>query len=387
MVRVPEKFDDIRAYQDSEVKEVIARLLDDRAFNRVLRGTLKVVPIWMVRCYTKGITDIHTFQKKMVYPLLTLLIKCKTDRLTSNLSTLDSTREDFLYISNHRDIVLDSALLDYLLINENRHSAEIGIGSNLLIYPWIAELVRLNRSFIVNRGISASELMKSSLHLSEYINFVIKEKRQSVWIAQREGRAKDSNDRTQKSLLKMLLMAGEGSLRERIERLNITPLSISYEYDPCDYLKAEEYQLKRDNPSYRKSRASDLTNMKVGILGYKGRVHYHIMPSLNSMLDSIDSSLPRNLYLEQVAEKIDNSIFQGYRLYPCNYIAYDMLYIGGRMLSHYSTKDRQRFERYIKRQLSKVSIDNPDYPYLREKILQMYANPLINKFNLNKGEL
>lgn len=381
MLQIPAEFEQMRSFEDSEVQQAVSSLLEDRTFKKIVKGMLKVVPLWAIRLYTKNITSIHEFQMKLVYPVVKFLEKRKSDGLTSNITTLPDDREDYLFLSNHRDIVLDSAFLDYLLVCNNKKTVEIGIGNNLLIYPWIKTLVRLNRSFIVNRSVSRTELMQSSQQLSDYIRFVIAQKKSALWLAQREGRAKDSNDRTQSSVLKMLLMSGEGTIAERLKSLHILPLAISYEYDPCDYLKAEEFQLKRDNPAYKKTKQSDLTNMKVGIFGYKGRIHYQVMPEISDAIDSINSELPRNQYLEQVTSLIDNNIFKGYRIYPCNYIALDMLNGSEDMKTNYTAKDKRKFVKYINKQVAKISIDNPDYEFLQHKMLEMYANPLINKLN------
>lgn len=384
MLQIPAEFEQMRSYEDSEVQQAIDALLNDRAFKKIIKGMVKVVPMWVLRAYTRNIKSIHEFQMKLVYPVVRFLKNHKTDGLSSNITSLPKGREDILFLSNHRDIVLDSAFLDYLLVCNKRKTVEIGIGNNLLIYPWIKTLVRLNRSFIVNRSASRTELMQSSQQLSDYIRFVIEGKKSSLWLAQREGRAKDSNDRTQSSVLKMLLMSGDGTIAEKIKSLHIAPLTISYEFDPCDYLKAEEFQLKRDNPAYKKSKQSDLTNMKVGIFGYKGHVHYEIMPELTTELDAIDNTLNRNQYLEQIAAIIDNKIFSGYRIYPCNYIALDMLNGNNDMAGNYTAKDKKRFEKYLKGQLAKITIENPDYDFLQHKLLEMYANPLINKLNTDK---
>ncbi len=384
MLQIPAEFEQMRSYEDSEVQQAIDALLNDRAFKKIIKGMVKVVPMWVLRAYTRNIKSIHEFQMKLVYPVVRFLKNHKTDGLSSNITSLPEGREDILFLSNHRDIVLDSAFLDYLLVCNNRKTVEIGIGNNLLIYPWIKTLVRLNRSFIVNRSASRTELMQSSQQLSDYIRFVIEGKKSSLWLAQREGRAKDSNDKTQSSVLKMLLMSGDGTIAEKIKSLHIAPLTISYEFDPCDYLKAEEFQLKRDNPAYKKSKQSDLTNMKVGIFGYKGHVHYEIMPELTTELDAIDNTLNRNQYLEQIAAIIDNKIFSGYRIYPCNYIALDMLNGNNDMAGNYTAKDKKRFEKYLKGQLAKITIENPDYDFLQHKLLEMYANPLINKLNTDK---
>jgi hypothetical protein len=341
-----------------------------------------------------GVKTPLDFQKRFMKPVVRYIIRKDTDgctfddaalkgyhttHVTSHTSHFDNR---YTFLSNHRDIVLDSAFLDVMLVDQGYPTTvEIGIGDNLLIYPWIKRLVKMNKGFTVRRGLTAHEMMRSSQLMSSYIHYAVTQKRENIWIAQREGRAKDSSDQTQESVLKMLAMGGSVpagspagySLRE----LNIVPLTISYEYDPCDYLKAQEFQQKRDNPAFKKSRQDDLDNMRTGILGYKGRVHYHCGIPINQWIDEL-SDLPRNEFFHQLSLRIDREIHAGYRLYPCNYIAYDMLQNDKEMANNYTPADVQRFEKYLDGQLAKVNIPNKDEVFLRERMLTMYANPLRN---------
>ncbi|MDY6248586.1 MAG: acyltransferase, partial [Prevotella sp.] len=278
----------------------------------------------------------------------------------------------YTFLTNHRDIVLDSAFLDVLLIdNGYPTTVEIGIGDNLLIYPWIKRLVRMNKAFIVRRGLTPRAMLESSQLMSRYIHHAVTEKRENIWLAQREGRAKDSDDRTQEAVLKMLAMGGE------LSELNIVPLTISYEYDPCDYLKAQEFQQKRDNPSFKKSRQDDLDNMRTGIFGYKGRVHYHCAAPINTWIDEL-KDLPKNEFYTALAQRIDQELHRNYRLYPINYCAADLLSGKGEFIAHYTEKDRLNVEDYIAQQIAKITLPEKDVPFLRERILTMYANPLKN---------
>jgi len=307
-----------------------------------------------------------------------VLRKCSTG-CTFAYSGIAPGPERYTFISNHRDIVLDSAILD-ILLHENHFptTCEIAIGDNLLIYPWIKTLVKLNKAFTVKRGLSPRELLKSSQRMSSYMHYAIKEKRENIWIAQREGRAKDSSDQTQESLLKMFAMAGEGSITDRLKELNLVPLSISYEYDPCDYLKAQEFQQKRDNPSFKKSKQDDLDNMRTGIFGKKGRIHYEAMPSINTWLDEY-AEMPRTEVFGAIARRIDQQIHAGYRLFPGNYVAADMLSGTSTYAKEYSDEERKTFETYLQSRIDLVQIPNKDEAFLRERILTMYANPVINK--------
>lgn len=379
---IPAEFEKMRSLEDDEVRGAVLSLLDDPAFVKIVKGMIKGVPIWVHKLYTRRFKTVNSFQMGMICPFLTRILKKATTGFTNDFSALPDGREDFIYLSNHRDIVLDSAYLDYILIVLNgKKSVEIGIGNNLLIHPWIETLVRLNRSFVVNRSATAAELLESSKQLSRYIRFVIEEKKSPVWLAQREGRAKDSDDRTQKSVLKMLAMSGsdEMSLSERLQSLHICPLTISYEYDPCDWLKAAEFQLKRDNPDYVKSEQADLDNMKTGIFGFKGHLHYQLSAPIDKEIAALDSAVPRNQFLDQVAQIIDRHIFEGYRIYPCNRIALDMLRGDNAEADKYTPEQKQAFQTYLDGQLAKIDIPNPDWDFLRERILTMYANPLINQ--------
>ena len=375
---IPEEFDNIRSFQDEEVESVLESLINDE----VLTGTIDSLTGPLLRKFlfrkAGNAKSIIEFQKKIIIPLLTLLIRTRSNGLTSDFSRLRSDSGNCLFISNHRDIVMDSAFLDYILLKKGMQGVEIGIGDNLLSKPWIENFVRMNRSFIVRRSLAPAELLKASEVLSRYIHFVIGEKNLPVWIAQREGRAKDSDDRTQKSLLKMLAMGdGNGTIQSLIS-LNPVPLAISYEYDPCDWLKAAEFQQKRDNPAFKKTREDDLLSMRTGIFGFKGHIHYQTAGCINSELEAIDRSLTRNMQFEEAAKIIDRHIHSNYRIYPCNRVALDMLEGGNSQSAFYTARDRKKFERYIDAQLSKIRLSNPDWDYLRIRILEMYANPLRN---------
>jgi hypothetical protein len=259
-------------------------------------------------------------------------------------------------------------------------TVEIAIGDNLLIFPWIEDLVRVNKSFIVKRGLSSRQILESSQRLSAYIAHTISEKKQSIWIAQREGRAKDSNDRTQESLLKMFNMYGKGSFVENLSLLNICPLCISYEYDPCDYLKAKEMLQRKLNPDFKKNPMDDLLNMQTGVMGYKGSVMYEITGNIQQELKEIGSKMAsRNEQIDLVTELIDHRIHSNYYIFAVNKIAYDLLRDENRFAKEYTTMEKLDFERYLSLQIAKIDIPDKDEDFLMIRLLEMYANPLINK--------
>ena len=379
-MNIPEEFAEIRPYEAEEMKQAFEELLNDRQFNVVMKGFApwlpKSVRNGLLRLAFKGVKTPLDFQKRFMKPIVNHIIRKHTDGCRfddSHLSPLTSHLDErFTFVSNHRDIVLDSAFLDVKLFDAGYPTTvEIGIGDNLLIYPWIKRLVRMNKAFTVRRGLSLRETLAASQLMSRYIHFAVTQKKENIWIAQREGRAKDSNDRTQDAVLKMLAMGGD------LQELNIVPLTISYEYDPCDYLKAQEFQQKRDNPGFKKSRQDDLDNMKVGIFGYKGRVVYRPAAPINTWIDDL-KNLPKTEYYKALAERMDQEIHKGYELFPCNYIALDELRGNQANSAHYTAADKQRFEEYLTGQLAKISLDNKDEAFLRERILTMYANPVIN---------
>lgn len=379
------EFDEIRPYGAGEVKQAVESLLADRQFSRLLKGFVPWLPNWMrnglVRLAFVGVNTPLQFQLRFIKPIIRRLLRKCSNGYTFAYSGIAPGPERYTFISNHRDIVLDSAILD-LMLHEHHFptTCEIAIGDNLLIYPWIKTLVKLNKAFTVKRGLSPRELMESSQRMSRYMHYAIQEKRENIWIAQREGRAKDSSDHTQESLLKMFAMAGEGSIIDRLKELCLVPLSISYEYDPCDYLKAQEFQQKRDNPSFKKSKQDDLDNMKIGIFGKKGRIHYEAMPCINTWLDEL-SELPKTEIFSEIARRIDQQIHAGYSLSPGNYVAADMLNGTSTYARHYTEKERKVFETYLQSRIDLVEIANKDENFLRERILTMYANPVFNKQN------
>ena len=377
------EFDEIRPYEAGEMKQAFEELLADRQFSKLLHGFVPWLPKGirngLLRLAFTGVKTPLDFQLRFMKPVVNYIIRKHSDGCTFDDQQLPTDKSQrYIFLSNHRDIVLDSAFLDVML---NKHgyptTVEIGIGDNLLIYPWIKRLVKMNKAFTVRRGLTAHEMMRSSQLMSRYIHYAVTQKRENIWIAQREGRAKDSSDRTQDAVLKMLAMGYDGTPASSLRELNIVPLTISYEFDPCDYLKAQEFQLKRDNPAFKKSKQDDLDNMKTGIFGYKGRVHYHCAQPVNNWIDEL-SGLPKKEFYEQLSLRIDRAIHHHYRLYPCNYIALDMLEGGKNNSSHYTNADVQRFEQYLQQQLDKINIPNKDVPFLRERMLTMYANPVRN---------
>ncbi|MGI6219571.1 MAG: 1-acyl-sn-glycerol-3-phosphate acyltransferase [Bacteroidaceae bacterium] len=378
------EFDEIRPFNDDELPQAYDRLIADKYFRGAMESIFPM-PFDEIARQMRNSHTVHEFQENFCYNILTEIEHKHCDELTMHLPDDFNRKGCYTYISNHRDIVLDSGFLSILLVRENMDTVEIAIGDNLLIYPWIKDIVRINKAFIVQRSLNMRQMLESSIRLSKYMHYVINEKKQSIWIAQRQGRAKDADDRTQDSVLKMFAMGGEGGIIDRLISLNIVPLSISYEYDPCDYLKAKEMQQRRDDPNFKKSERDDLKNMETGLFGYKGRVHFELTHCINPQLEELKKEeLTKNELFARVRELTEHAIHLNYRFYPSNYVAHDLLMGEERFRDRYTKEDFVKFRSYLDSRLAKIDLPNRDIPFLRHKILEMYANPLTNYLAVKK---
>ncbi|MDR2954460.1 MAG: 1-acyl-sn-glycerol-3-phosphate acyltransferase [Prevotella sp.] len=372
------KFDDIAPLYDHEVEQAIQDILVDPGFQHAVGYIIPDINWDEFSAEMSTYKTKEEFQAKMIYPVVRMLgMKVSQSIRGDRWETIDRSVEH-LFLSNHRDIVLDAGLLNIMRHEQNFKTTEIAIGDNLLIHPWIDKLVRLNKSFIVRRGLSIKEKLQASKHMSEYIHYVINEKGESVWIAQREGRAKNSDDRTQDSLLKMLALYPEDKpFIDSLKELNLIPLSISYEYDPTDYLKAKEFQQKRDDPDFKKTQRDDLLNMEIGILGYKGNVVFRFGDCINAELDKITEP-DKRLQPALAAQIIDQEIHANYEIYPCNYIAYDLFNKESRFSDKYTKEQVENFKAYLEKQIKKIDLDYIDHDFVLDKMLEMYSNTLKN---------
>ncbi len=374
-------FDEIRPYSDAEVREAIKELFADKQFKKIVRG-LVPLPYGLTRTIMSllliGVKTTLGFQLRIMKPFAQYILRKHSDGYSYTPNANNTWDKRYTFISNHRDIILDVAVFNLLLYKYKAPAiCEIAIGDNLLIYPWIKRLVRLNKAFIVRRSLPPRERLQSAILMSQYMHYALSSIRENIWIAQREGRSKDSSDNTQESLIKMLTLGDSIAPIESLREMNVVPLTISYEFDPCDFLKAQEFQLKRDNADYKKTRQDDLNNMKTGIFGYKGRIVYRTANCINEWLDELQG-LEHNSFFTAVATRLDEYIHSNYELFPNNYIALDLLNGTRDNSAHYTAKDEQRFEQYLEGQLEKIHIDNKNEAFLRERMLTMYANPLIN---------
>ena len=377
-----DKFADIRPYNDDEARPIIDSIIaDDEFIDSILALTLRGLPAfiknavrpilrWFLKRQVRNVHNVHDFQLKVEGYCKTMIARTMNGYTVSGLENLDLSQA-YTFVSNHRDITLDPAMVNYVLHSHGSKTVRIAIGDNLLTKEFASHLMRINKSFIVKRSSKGPrELLAILKHLSEYISFSVKEDKHPVWIAQREGRAKDGLDKTEAAIIKMLVLANRKlGMTEAIKTLNIVPVSISYEFDPCDAMKANELSSVDKNGQYEKAEQEDIASIAKGISGYKGRVHLHFGQALDQAFDDAD----------EVAGQIDKVIVDGYVLQPSNYFAYYALYgeypkgiYSGQRLSFNAqtlSQDKLIFDKHM------AAIDEPLKPY----VLAAYANPIVNK--------
>jgi len=386
-IKIPVEYADIAPIADKDFHNAMSILVEEPGFRQIVSQALPNYRYNQLKHVLLELNTKHEFQLKIMKPFFDgLIAKTHTTLTTTGLDALDKDMP-LTYITNHRDIVLDSAQLGYLLIKDGRDSCEIAIGNNLLVYDWITKLVRLNKSFIVKRNLGRIQTLAAAMQLSGYMHWAVTQKHSSLWIAQREGRCKDSNDRTQESVIKMFAYGNrDKSFVQSLKELNIAPVAISYEYDPNDYLKALQFLNKSKDPNWRKSPEDDLISMKEGILGYKGEVHYAFTPCINDKLDKIPDDLDRFLTVDRICSIIDHAIHLNYKIFKTNYIAHDMLFDDKQFADQYTAEERTAFEQYLGKQIDKApgKLSEFDRFYLYSKMLQMYSNPLTNQLEALK---
>ncbi len=370
-------FEDIRPYHDSEVKEKIDSLLREEQFCQIIQQVMPEIPFPLFEKQMRGINTIYEFQTKVVVPLLDKLLSQSTHGLSySGMENLEKDKS-YLFVSTHRDIVLDSALMGYVLLKEGFSTAEIAIGDNLMKIPWIVDLVKLNKSFMVKRSLSKDQKLDGSNQLSNYINYTIKDKGENIWIAHKAGRSKNGNDRTNPNILKMFNLGGDSeSAIENIKSLNICPVSISYEYNPCDALTLPELMSIANGEKYEKQPMEDLIHMGEGLQGRKGKVEVSFGKPLNGLIEGQEEAKSNLELFQMIANKIDREIHDSYKLMPTNYMAFDLLNDSAGHSANYSDEEMESFETYVSKKLEGIEGDEA---FKRETFLKMYAYPVMNK--------
>ncbi len=381
-------FSDIAPLDDSVFHSTMERLVKEPGFLHAVKYAMPSEGIPTLIDDLLKINNKYDFQHQVMFPFLEMLAKTTTAGISIGGMKHLNPSMNYTFITNHRDIVLDASFLNLAFLRRDIPTSEVAIGDNLLIFDWIKDLVRLNKSFIVKRNTGLREGLMAAKKLSAYIHYCLLDKHESVWIAQREGRAKDSSDHTQESLVKMLAIAGEGSFMDRLKEINLMPVAISYEYDPNDYLKAREFLMRRRDPDFKKSQKDDLFSMETGLLQFKGKVHFQLTPRINSKLDQIGHFKDNNTSARYVVKIIDQAIHRSYMIFRINYIAFDLLHKTDRFEAYYTPERKQEVIDYFNAQLDKIDLPDitpEEREYMMEMMLTMYANPLKNKLRTILG--
>jgi 1-acyl-sn-glycerol-3-phosphate acyltransferase len=375
------KFDSIRPYYDSEVNEALCASLNHPMMKAMMNFTFPDVDEEVWKTQLKKTHSIRDFQVNFVYQSIQRVLENSSEGLTTSGFEKLEPNTSYLFISNHRDIILDTSLLNVSLYDHGLVMTASAIGDNLVKKDFVLKLSKLNRNFLVQRGLSPRELLQSSKLMSEYIYHLLSKENRSVWIAQREGRTKDGNDATHQGVLKMLAMASdEEDVIDFFKKVRVVPVSISYEYDPTDALKMPQLLAQANDQIYIKEKNEDFITLLSGIIGQKKRIHIHIGDVLEKELDVIAQENENvNKKIQALAQAIDVSILSSYKLWPTNYIAYDILNETTQFAEMYTPKEKQLFERRLELRI------NAGNETLREGFLAMYANPVMNKMKLENA--
>lgn len=369
------KFDHIRPFYDTEVNQALQKVYDHPMMKAIMNFTFpdQEDEVWMEQL--KKTHSIRDFQINFIYPAIEMVLKKSSDGLsTSGFENLD-THTAYLFISNHRDIILDTSLLNYSLYNHGMMLTASAIGDNLVKKPVLLALARLTRNFLVHRGLPARELLESAKLVSEYIRESLFHENRSVWIAQREGRTKDGLDATHTGVLKMLAMSKDQLPEmEYLKKLNIVPVSISYEYDPTDVLKMPELMAKSRAEVYVKEQNEDFVTLANGIIGQKKRIHIHVGKVIEGEIEEIVAKYPFvSKQFQALGEVVDRAILTNYRLWPTNYIAHDLLHKDNQYSTYYTAEEKEAFEQRMEK-----GVDMDDQIAIKN-FLAMYANPVSNQ--------
>ena len=376
-----QKFDSIRPFYDTEINEGIRSSVNHPMMKALMNFTFPTVAdeVWKEQLLKTH--SIRDFQCNFIYQSVQKVLEKSSDGLTTSGFEKLEKNTSYLYISNHRDIILDTSLLNAALFEHGLVMTASAIGDNLVKKAFLLTLSKLNRNFLVQRGLSPRELLQSSKLMSEYIGQLLLRENRSVWIAQREGRTKDGNDATHQGVLKMLAMAAdEPNLMDYFKKIKVVPVSISYEYDPTDALKMPQLKAEANNEIYIKEKNEDFMTLLSGIMGQKKRIHIHVGDVLDAELDGIKAAFDNsNKQIQALAQAIDDSILTSYKLWPTNYIAYDLLHGTTTYASQYTDIEKAVFERRLEKRIDAQS------EFEVQGILAMYANPVVNKRKYEHG--
>jgi len=365
-------FDRIRCYNDLEAVDALKRMVEYDEFYPVFKHVFPKLDQSALTNLFLSITGSYDFQKRVMDDAVKTVIKFSMDDFfCDGIENLDKNAA-YMYVANHRDIVMDAALLQHVLVTYNMNTSQITFGDNLMSSDFIIDFGKINKMFTVIRDSDRREALRNSQELSEYMRDVILTKKESVWIAQRSGRTKDGLDTTQQGLLRMFAISGEGSFKDRLKDLNIVPLAISYEFEPCDYLKVYEL-CETKKGKYIKREGEDFNSVVEGIKGYKGRTKLVMGQSLSSFIDALPDDINKKEILQLVVAEIDRQIYMNYQLWPNNYIAFDMLNADQRYTSKYTQEEKDRFVVHMRSCAAKLDLDADEF---ETAFLSLYANPI-----------
>ncbi len=372
-----DNFDDIRPYSEAEARQAYYKLMDDKRFQDAI---VKCLPDYTIDDFRRDFEHWHSIDEVQIgfdKRFMDVFTKQFATGLTfSGIENIDPAQA-YLFISNHRDITFDPAMLQYYFFLEHRRTSKIAIGDNLIATPVLSEFARLNKMFLVLRSGSLREKLQNFKRLSAYIQHSLFEENESVWIAQRDGRTKDGNDYTKQGLVKMVSMGHDRDLIETLKRMNITPMTISYEYEPCAQFKARELALSENGVHYQKRPGEDFDSIKEGIFGQKGHITLTIGKPLKEELDTIPQDINNNDKLFHVCHLIDKQIYAAYKLYPNNYIAHDIRDNDERYRDCYTAEEKEKFEQYLER---KSVVQDVAREKMRTYLLRIYATPVDNHY-------
>ncbi|QSW91060.1 1-acyl-sn-glycerol-3-phosphate acyltransferase [Flavobacterium endoglycinae] len=369
-----QKFDAIRPFYDSEINEALHAVVNHPMMKTMMNFTFPEVDDEVWKDQLKKTHSIRDFQCNFIYNTIQKVLEKSSEGLTTSGFEKLEPNTSYLFISNHRDILLDTTLLNVCLFEHGLVMTASAIGDNLVKKAFLSTLAKLNRNFLVLRGLSPREMLQSSKLLSEYMGKLLLRENRSVWIAQKEGRTKDGNDETNPGVLKMIGMASDEDLMSYFKKLKVVPVSISYEYDPTDVLKMPQLMAEANNEVYIKDKNEDFMNIISGIMGTKKRIHISVGDVLDTEIDQIAAENDNaNKQIQALAQTIDDVILKNYQLWPTNFIAYDILNETDRFADKYKESEKQLFERRLE---MRIGSDNP---VTRQGFLAMYANPVVNK--------
>jgi len=376
------KYNSIRFFYDSEVNPILQKVVNHPILKAMMNYTFPDLEDVVWKNQLLKTHSIHDFQANFIYPALQRVLKNSSEGLTTSGFDKLEPNTAYLYISNHRDIILDTSLLNVSLLDHGLILTASAVGDNLVKKQALELIAKLNRNFIIKRGLSPRELLVSSKLVSEYIEQLLLKDNSSVWIAQREGRTKDGNDATHPGVLKMIAMSdSEGNPVNYFKKLKVVPVSISYEYDPTDSLKIGRLLAQAKNEAYIKSKNEDFATILSGLLGQKKHIHIHVGDILDQELDVIAQQHPQsNKQIQAIASAIDDQILKNYKLWPTNFVAYDIVHNTNQFEKFYTDKDKQLFIRRLEMHLA------GENQHLKSEFLEMYSNPVVNRLKYGNIE-